>query len=79
MATREAIMSNKKKSVAAALALTAASATAAWIVKRRSDSHRPYAGLYFEDGSMVSLPGQSPQARELVELGIEAVGMVRSG
>ena len=70
-------MSRRKKSVAAALLLTTASATAAWVIKRRSDARRPHVGLYFEDGSMVSLPESSPQAGELVGLGIEAVGLVR--
>jgi hypothetical protein len=68
----------RRKSVAAALLLTTASATAAWMIKRRQDGLRPYVGLYFEDGSMVSLPEHSPQASTLVELGIEAVSIVRS-
>lgn len=72
-------MSRRKKSVAAALLLTTASATAAWVIKRRQDGRRPHVGLYFEDGSMVSLPEHSPQATVLVELGIEAVGVVRGG
>ena len=67
----------RRKSVATALLLTTASATAAWVIKRRHDGRRPYAGLYFEDGSMVSLPDSSPQATELVELGAEAVAIVR--
>lgn len=72
-------MSRRKKSVAAALLLTTASATAAWVIKRRQDGRRPHVGLYFEDGSMVSLPEHSPQATALVELGTEAVGVVRGG
>jgi hypothetical protein len=71
-------MSRRRKSVAAALVLTTASATAAWMIKRRQDGRRPYVGLYFEDGSMVSLPEHSPQAGQLVELGAEAVSIVRS-
>jgi len=71
-------MSRRKKSVAAALLLTTASAGAAWVLKRRQDQRRPHVGLYFEDGSMVSLPESSPQATALVELGIEAVSVVRS-
>ena len=70
-------MSKRKKSVAAALLLTTASATAAWAIKRRQDGRRPHVGLYFEDGSMVSLPEQSPQAGTLIELGTEAVSIVR--
>lgn len=70
-------MSRRRKSVAAALLLTSVSATAAWAIKRRQDGRRPYVGLYFEDGSMVSLPEHSPQAGTLVELGTEAVDLVR--
>lgn len=70
-------MSRRRKSVAAALVLTTASATAAWMIKRRQDSRRPHVGLYFEDGSMVSLPETSPQAGDLVDLGMEAVAIVR--
>lgn len=70
-------MTHRKKSVAAALLLTTASAAAAWVIKRRQDGRRPHVGLYFEDGSMVSLPEQSPQAGPLVQLGVEAVGIVR--
>ena len=70
-------MSRRRTSIAAALLLTTASASAAWMIKRRQDSRRPHVGLYFEDGSMVSLPEHSPQAESLVELGIEAVTIVR--
>jgi hypothetical protein len=70
-------MSRRRKSVAAALLLTTVSATAAWAIKRRQDGRRPHVGLYFEDGSMVALPETSPQATELVELGAEAVAIVR--
>lgn len=71
-------MSRRRKSIAAALLLTTASATAAWVIKRRQDGRRPHVGLYFEDGSMVSLPEHSPQATELVELGVEAVSLART-
>jgi hypothetical protein len=71
-------MSKRRKSIAAALVLTTASAGAAWLIKRRNDNRRPHVGLYFEDGSMVSLPEHSPQAETLVELGTEAVAIVRS-
>ncbi len=70
-------MSKGRKSVATALALTAISATAAWAIRRRNEGQRPHVGLYFEDGSMVSLPESSPQATELVELGTTAVTLVR--
>lgn len=72
-------MTHRRKSVAAALLLTTASASAAWLIKRRQDGRRPHVGLYFEDGSMVSLPEHSPQAGALVELGREAVAAVRGG
>lgn len=70
-------MSRRRKSVAAALLLTAASASAAWAIKRRQDDRRPHVGLYFEDGSMVSLPDGSPQAEPLIELGSDIVALVR--
>lgn len=70
-------MSKRRKSVAAALLLTSASAAAAWAIKRRQDERRPHVGLYFEDGSMVSLPDGSPQAEPLIELGIDVVTLVR--
>lgn len=69
---------SRRRSVAAALVLTSASATAAWFIKRRQEGRRPHVGLYFEDGSMVSLPEHSPQAGRLIELGGEAVASVRS-
>ena len=70
-------MSRRRKCVAAALSLSAASAGAAWMIERRQDARRPYVGLYFEDGSMVSLPEHSPQAGQLIELGTDAVAIVR--
>lgn len=69
-------MSRKRKSVAAALILTSASAAAAWMIKRRQDNRHPHVGLYFDDGSMVSLPDHSPQASDLITLGEEAVEIV---
>ena len=51
---------------------------AAFVIRRRNDRKRPHVGLYFEDGSMVSLPDSSPQAVPLLDLGREAVGLVRS-
>ncbi len=38
---------------------------------------RPHVGLYFEDGSMVSLPESAPQASALIELGKESLTLVR--
>lgn len=70
-------MSKRRKSIAAALLLTTASAGAAWLIKRRHDTRQPHVGLYFEDGSMVSLPEHSPQAEQLIDLGAEAVAIVR--
>ena len=46
---------------------------------RRQTAHRERADLYFEDGSMVALPDSTPQAAPLVELGREAVAIVRGG
>lgn len=70
-------MSRRRRSVIVALAVTSVSAAAAVIVRRRHDGRRPHVGLYFEDGSMVALPESSPQAAPLVEIGREAVGVVR--
>lgn len=75
---KEKVLSRKRKtSIAVALILTTASAGAAWVIKRRQDTRRPHVGLYFEDGSMVSLPESSPQAEKLVEFGNEAVAIIR--
>lgn len=67
----------RKHSIATALAVTAGSAIAAMLIRRRRDQARPHVGLYFEDGSMVSLPDNSPQAAPLLELARQAVGAVR--
>jgi hypothetical protein len=69
----------KRRGVATALVLTAASAAAAVLVKKRAEKRRPHVGLYFEDGSMVSLPDSSPQAAALLDLGREAVQVARHG
>jgi hypothetical protein len=70
-------MSRKRRSFVTALALTTGSAAAAFIIRKRSDRRRPHVGLYFEDGSMVSLPESSPQAGRLLDLGREAVATAR--
>lgn len=71
-------MTRRKKSVVMALLVTTISAGAAYIVRKRQHGERPHVGLYFEDGSMVSLPEQSPQATSLIDLGRDAVRIVRS-
>lgn len=68
----------KRRSVATAAALMLGSAAAAVLVRRRSERQRPHVGLYFEDGSMISLPDNSPQAGPLLELGQRAVQVARS-
>lgn len=68
---------SKRRSIATALVLTAGSAAAALVIRRRHDKLRPHVGLYFEDGSMVSLPESSPQAAPLIELGRETLALVR--
>lgn len=68
---------SKKRGIATALALTAGSAAAAFLIRKRQERRRPHVGLYFEDGSMVSLPESSPQASALVELGREALSAAR--
>ena len=69
---------SKRRGVIAALALTAGSAAAAVLIRKRADRRRPHVGLYFEDGSMVSLPENSPQATPLVELGKEVLTAART-
>jgi hypothetical protein len=68
---------NKRRGIAAALLLTAGSAAAAVLIRKRQDRRRPHVGLYFEDGSMVSLPESSQQASALVELGREVLTAAR--
>jgi hypothetical protein len=69
---------SKRRGVIAALALTAGSAVAATLIRKRHDRRRPHVGLYFEDGSMVSLPESSPQARPLIDLGRAAAQAARN-
>lgn len=66
-----------RRSIATALILTAGSAAAAMVIRKRNDRRRPHVALYFEDGSMVSLPDNSPQAAPLLDLGREAVSLAR--
>lgn len=69
----------KRQGVATAVVLTVGSAAAALLIRKRAEKRRPHVGLYFEDGSMVSLPDSSPQAATLLDLGREAVGVARHG
>jgi hypothetical protein len=66
-------MSKKRRGAIAALALTAGSAAAAAMIRKRNYKRRPHVGLYFEDGSMVSLPDSSMQATALLDLGSQAL------
>lgn len=68
---------SKRRGIATALVLTAGSAAAALVIRKRQDRMRPHVGLYFEDGSMVSLPESAPQASTLIELGRESIALVR--
>jgi hypothetical protein len=70
-------MSKKRRGAIAALALTAGSAVAATMIRKRNDRRRPHVGLYFEDGSMVSLPDSAPQAGRLLDLGRDAISAGR--
>ena len=69
----------KRRGAAMAIALTAGSAAAALVIRKRAEKRRPHVGLYFEDGSMVSLPDSSPQAATLLDLGRDAVQVARHG
>lgn len=68
----------RKYSIATALAVTAGSAVAATVIRKRRTRPRLQAGLYFEDGSMLSLPESSPHAEPLLELAREAVSVARA-
>lgn len=70
--------SNPRRSVVAAGVVLAGTAIAGIFFRSRRDRGRPHVGLYFEDGSMRSLPDSSPQATPLIELGREAIDAVRS-
>lgn len=69
----------RRRSIVAASAVLAGSLAATVLLRRRGERSRPHVGLYFEDGSMISLPETSPQAAPLVELGRETVASVRDG
>ncbi len=64
-------MSRRRNKAAFAVGLTLLSAGAALLIKKRQDVSREHVSLYFEDGSMMSLPESSPQAFALFELGRE--------
>jgi hypothetical protein len=72
-------MGRRKGSIITAVALTAGSAAAAVLIRKRSERKRPHVGMYFEDGSMISLPDSSPQAGPLIELGRDIVRSVKVG
>ena len=66
-------MSKKRRGAILALTLTAGSAVAATVIRKRQDRRRPHVGLYFEDGSMIALPDSAPQSTRLLELGRDAI------
>lgn len=72
-------MGRRRGSIITAVALTAGSAVAATLIRKRAERRRPHVGMYFEDGSMVSLPDSSPQAGPLIELGRDIVRTARVG
>jgi hypothetical protein len=60
-------------------ALLAAAGTVAVALRRRARmGSRERVELYFEDGSMVSLPGSSPGAERLVRLAREILAAART-
>ena len=68
----------RRRSVAAATALMLGSVAASLIVRRRNRRVQTRIDLYFEDGSMVSLPESTPQVSGLLSLGEEALQVVGS-
>jgi hypothetical protein len=50
----------------AAIALAAGSLAGTVLVRRRSRQHQVRVDLYFADGSMISLPGESPDAAAIL-------------
>jgi hypothetical protein len=49
-------------------ALAAAALGGALLLRRRADGRRERVDLYFEDGSMVSLEGGSPEAQRVLPI-----------
>jgi hypothetical protein len=49
-------------------ALAAAALGGALLLRRRADGRRERVDLYFEDGSMVSLDGGSPEAQRVLPI-----------
>lgn len=68
----------RRRTFGGLVALSLGSVAAAVVIRQRQDRRRPHVGLYFEDGSMVSLPDSSPQATQLLELGEQAVKAARA-
>jgi hypothetical protein len=57
----------------------AAAAGAAVVLRRRARSgSRERVELYFEDGSMISLPGSSPESQRLAGLARDVLATARS-
>jgi hypothetical protein len=52
---------------------------AALLFRRRSATRRERVDLYYEDGSMVSLEGRTPETERLLALAREALATSRGG
>ena len=61
---------SKEHDVGAALAVA--------FLRRRGASRRAHVDLYFADGSMISIAGDSPEASRLIPLARDAIRSARS-
>ena len=66
------------KGKVAALLVTAASVAGAVLWRRRRGRSREHVDLYYADGSMVSLAGDSPEAARLLPIARRALSRART-
>ena len=64
-----------RRSAAAILGVLGGMVAGAALIRRQT-AHRERADLYFEDGSMLSLPGESTEAARLLPLARDALRTV---
>ena len=58
-------------------ALAAVAVGAAVVLRRRAGSGRERVDLYYEDGSMVSLEGRTPESERLLALARQTLAVAR--
>ena len=66
------------KARVAALLVTAGSLAGAVLWRRRERRSREHVDLYYADGSMVSLPGDSPEGARLLPIARRALSRART-